>query len=752
MAKPPKSPAPFPSREKILEFIQNTPGNVGKREIVRAFHLDSEQKRELKKLLRELTLHGSLQKGRGRNYTGPGELPEVTILDIAAIDDDGELIARPVNWNDAKTRPLIIMAPERRGQPALGIGDRVLARLTKIGEHNYKAKTIRRIAAAPPTVLGIFDMIDGSARIRPTDKRARSDFIVQVGDEMHAQPGELVRAEVTSGRRLGLRQAKVIERLDKFAGTKAISLISIHEHGIPDRFSNDTVAAAEAAGPAPLDKRVDLRDLPLVTIDGADARDFDDAVWAEPDPDPENTDGWHMIVAIADVSWYVRPGQPLDREARERGNSVYFPDRVVPMLPEALSNGWCSLVPKEDRPCMAAHLWIDAQGRLKKHVFVRGLIRSAARLTYEQVQAARDGHPDDATDTLTEAVIAPLYGAFDALLTYRNQRQALELELPEKQVVIGEDGSVTAITERERLDSHKLIEEFMITANVAAAETLERLRQPCMYRIHDRPSMEKIQALSEFLDSLGIRFARGQIAKPMQFNGILNQFEDKPEAHMVSQVILRSQAQAEYNPANIGHFGLALRRYAHFTSPIRRYADLVVHRALITGLGLGAGGLGKHDEDFNELGQHLSVAERRAAAAERSAIDRFTADFLADRIGATFGARVNGVTRAGLFVTLLETGADGLVPIRTLPDDYYVHDDQLHTLTGSENGLVFKLGQTLDVTLMEAKPLTGGLILTVAGESSAAGAPARGKAHKPRHMAKGQKRGNKPKKSGRRRR
>jgi len=285
VAKPPKSPAPFPSREKILEFIQNTPGNVGKREIARAFHLDSEQKRELKKLLRELTLHGSLQKGRGRNYTGPGELPEVTTLDIAAIDDAGELIARPVNWNAAETRPLIVMAPERRGQPALGIGDRVLARLTKIGEHNYKAKTIRRIAAAPPTVLGIFDMIDGSARIRPTDKRARSDFIVQVGDEMHAQPGELVRAEVPSGRRLGLRQAKVIERLDKFAGTKAISLISIHEHGIPDRFSNDTVAAAEAAGPAPLDKRVDLRDLPLVTIDGADARDFDDAVWAEPDPD-----------------------------------------------------------------------------------------------------------------------------------------------------------------------------------------------------------------------------------------------------------------------------------------------------------------------------------------------------------------------------------------------------------------------------------------------------------------------------------
>lgn len=721
MAPSSKSPAPFPSREEVLEFINESPGKVGKREIARAFNLNAEQKRDLKKLLRELTLDGSLQKGRGRRYTGGGKLPEVLVLQVSGVDSDGELMARPMNWEEGETAPLIYMAPERRGQPALGIGDRVLARLTELGEGTYKAKTIRRIAAAPATVLGVFDVVDGTGRIRPTDKRHRSDLIVRTGDDLRSQPGDLVRAEIAPGRRLGLRQAKVIERLDHMSSPHNISLISIHEFEIPDNFPVEAMEAAEAAGPAPLDKREDLRRLPLVTIDGADARDFDDAVWAEPDPDPGNPDGWHLMVAIADVSWYVRPGSALDREARMRGNSVYFPDRVVPMLPEALSNGWCSLVPGEDRPCMAVHLWIDAKGRLKRHRFIRAMMRSAARLTYEQVQRARDGEPDEATGPLMEAVIEPLYGAYNSLVAYRNQRHALELDLAERQVIMAEDGTVAAIRERERLDSHKLIEEFMITANVAAAETLEKRHRPCMYRIHDRPSREKTETLSQFLDSLGLSFAKGQVMKPLQFNQILKQVADTPESHMVSQIILRTQAQAEYNPRNIGHFGLALRRYAHFTSPIRRYADLLVHRALIDGLSLGPGGLEDDGHDFEDLGAHLSATERRAAMAERSAVDRFTADFLAEQVGASFAARINGVTRAGLFVTLDETGADGLVPIRSLPDDYYAHDDRLHTLTGSANGLSFRLGQALEVTLVEAMPITGGLIFNVVDPIGAGG-------------------------------
>ncbi|MDD9876231.1 MAG: ribonuclease R [Magnetovibrio sp.] len=710
---PKKSKAPFPTRDEVLEFIRDNPRDTGKREIARAFGLDAEQKRDLKKLLRELTLDGSLQKGRGRRFSPPGHLPEVMIVQVTGIDEDGDPVAQPMNWEDGETPPTIRMAPERRGQPALGVGDRVLARLTRISDTLYKAKTIRRIAQAPATVLGVFDVVDGTGRVRPTDKRAKAELVVRTGDDLGAAPGDLVRAEVMPGRRLGLRQAKVVERIDNRDDVSAVSLIAIHEQGIPDQFSPDAVAAAEAAGPAPLGQRDDLRKIPLITIDGDDARDFDDAVWAEPDGDPENPAGWHLIVAIADVAWYVRPGSALDRDARTRGNSVYFPDRVVPMLPEALSNGWCSLVPNEDRPCLAAHLWIDANGHLRRHTFTRALMRSAARLTYSQVQAARDGNPDDATGPLMETVIEPLYGAFGSLLRYRQERHALELELPERQVVVGEDGRVESIRERERLDSHKLIEEFMVTANIAAAEALERKRVPCMYRVHDQPSREKIAALSEFLATIGLRFAKGQVPTPLQFNNILSKVADTPETHMVNGIILRSQAQAEYSPRNIGHFGLALRHYAHFTSPIRRYADLLVHRALISSHGLGDGGLPREPDDYVDLGEHLSGTERRAAAAERSAVDRFTAAYLGAQVGTDFAARVNGVTRAGLFVTLSETGAGGLVPIRTLPDDYYIHDERAHALIGETHGLKFHLGQSLSVRLMEAVPITGGLIFAV---------------------------------------
>lgn len=707
----PGSTSPFPTREQILEFIQDSPGDVGKREIARAFKLDAEQKRLLKKLLREMSQDGSLRKGRGRKFGDAERLPEVTLVQIARVNDDGDLFAVPMNW-EADDPPAIIMAPEPRGRPALGIGDRVLVRLTET-RSGYRAKTIRRISAAPAQVLGIFETSEKENRIRPTSRRERSEFVVAPGDAAGATSGELVRAEVLPGKHLGLRRAKVVERLESMDDPDAFSLIAIHQNEIPSVFTPDALAEADNAKAAPLGKRDDLRGLTLVTIDGADARDFDDAVWAEPDPDPNNAGGWHCLVAIADVAWYVRPGSALDHDARERGNSVYFPDRVVPMLPEALSNEWCSLKPNEDRPCLAAHFWIDAAGHLQRHRFVRGLMRSAARLTYEQLQQARDGAPDEITSELSENVVTPLYGAYEALARARTERHALELELGERQIILDDAGHVKDIRERERLDSHKLIEEFMVTANVAAAETLERKHLPFLYRIHDQPSAEKIEALTQFLGSLDMRFSKGQTIKPIQFNHILEKVVGTPHQHMVNEVVLRSQAQAEYNPENLGHFGLALRRYCHFTSPIRRYADLVVHRALIEGFGLGQGGGTDELDDLVELGEKLSQAERRAAAAEREAVDRFTASFLANRVGATFGARVNGVTRAGLFVTLSETGADGLVPIRSLPDDYYVHDDTLHTLRGRQNGRVYHIGQLVDVMLMEAVPITGGMIFQV---------------------------------------
>ena len=462
-----------------------------------------------------------------------------------------------------------------------------------------------------------------------------------------------------------------------------------------------------------------------MTIDGEDARDFDDAVWAEPDGSPENPGGWHLLVAIADVAHYVRPESALDKAAYERGNSAYFPDRVVPMLPEALSNGWCSLKPEEERSCLAVHLWIDSEGRALRHRFLRGVMRSAARLTYGQTQAAFDGRPDEAAAALLDGVIRPLFGAFEALARARTARGTLDLDLPERQVVLAPDGQVAAIRPRERFDSHRLIEEFMIAANVAAASTLEDVHQPCMYRIHDAPDPQKLEALRQVLDGLGLRLARGQVIKPGLFRRILEQVRGQPHAAMVHGLVLRSQSQAAYAPENIGHFGLALPRYAHFTSPIRRYADLSVHRALISGLGLGHGALAKGAEaTFAEQGRHISMTERRAQAAEREAVDRFTAAFLKARIGEIFSGRINGVTRFGLFVTLDDSGADGLIPISTLPEDYYDHLAAEHSLVGRRWGRRYSLGERVSTRLTEADPITGGMVLElIEGEAEAHEAP-----------------------------
>ena len=707
-----RKPAPFPSREQILEFVRDAPGNIGKREIARAFRLDAAQKRELKHVLKQLEAEGLLDKRRGRRYAPPDHLPNVAVVEVTGLDADGEPLARPLNWESDNEPPAIYVAAGREAAP--GRGDRLLVRLTRLGDGTYEARTIRHLSSTPARIIGIFDVVDGEPRIRPTSRRQKGDLIIRTGETGGAEAGDLVRAEVMPGHRLGLRQARVVERLDSMDEEGSISLIAVHDHDIPTEFPPEATDLAAAAGPAKLGKRDDLRSLPLVTIDGADARDFDDAVWAEADDDPANAGGWHLVVAIADVAWYVRSGDALDREARRRGNSVYFPDRVVPMLPEALSNGWCSLVPGEDRPCLAAHLWINSAGRLIRHRFVRGLMRSAARLTYEEVQIARDGEP--AEQPVLEMVIDSLYGAYDCLDEARRQRHALDLEVPEKRIVLGDDGEVASIGERERLDSHKLIEEFMITANVAAAETLGNMRQPCMYRVHDQPSLEKIQALSDFLESLDIRFAKGQVVKPERFNTILHKVAETAEATVVNQIVLRTQAQAEYTPDNIGHFGLALAKYCHFTSPIRRYADLLVHRALIKGAHLGAGGLGDADMDFEAIGEYISMTERRAAAAERDAVDRFVARHLASKVGAVFEGRVSGVTRFGLFVTLDETGADGLVPVSSLPDDYYRLDESRHCLVGRYSGQEYHLGEAVTVRLREASPITGGLIFEVMGE------------------------------------
>ena len=739
MARPTDRKVPFPSRETLLDFIASSEGRVDSREISRAFGLRGADRSRLRQVIRELRDEGLLERDEGRGYSDGETLPNVLVLEVSGSDPDGELLARPLKWRGEDQPPRIFLAPERRGRPALEPGDRVLARLQQLEPDVYEARPIRVLGGAPKRLLGIYDPDTEGGRLRPTDRRAKRDFRLKPDQAAGAEPGELVLAEVLHERgRLGLQPVKVVERLGKVDETRALSLIAIQEHDLPSVFPPDALAqadAAEAVTDADMAKsgRVDLRDLNLVTIDGADARDFDDAVWAEPDDDPRNAGGWHLIVAIADVAHYVPEDSPLDQEALRRGNSAYFPDRVVPMLPEALSNGWCSLRPGEDRPCLAADLWIDAEGRLLRHGFRRGLMRSAARLTYEQVQDAWEGRPDDLTAPLLEDAIKPLYGAFEALSLYRETRGVLDLDLPERRVRFDEDGRIAAIEQRERLDSHRLIEEFMITANVAAAEALEGKASPCLYRVHDRPDPQKLEALRQVLRAMELSFPRGQVVRPEAFNRVLDQVakrgpsDEQDEPAMVSRLILQAQSQAVYAPRNIGHFGLALRRYAHFTSPIRRYADLVVHRSLIEAFDLGSDGLSEAvSAKLAETGRQVSMTERRAQVAERDTLDRFAAAFLKDRIGGQFTGRVTGVTRFGLFVSLEDSGADGLIPVSTLPDDYYDHDSRAHALVGRRWGRSYGLGQALQVTLSEADPITGGLVLTLAGEETTTAGTGRG--------------------------
>ena len=734
MSKAGKARPPLPSKQQILDFIKDNPGKVGKREIARAFQVAGADRIRLKALLKDLALEGTVERGQGRRLTPAGVLPDVSVVDVFEIDVDGELIARPANWRGDGAPPKITMAPAGRGLPALGIGDRVLARLTATGPDRYDGRMIRRLEAAPNEIIGVYNVVGRDGRIQPADKRDRHELVVAHENAHGAMSGDVVVAELLPGRAFGLRHARVRQRIGRMGDPATFSLVAVHQHGIPTRFGDDALAEAVAAKPVRLAGRTDLRDIPLVTIDPDDARDHDDAVYAEADSDGANPGGWKVLVAIADVSWYVRPGSGLDRDARQRGNSVYFPDRVVPMLPEELSADLCSLVEDKPRACLAVEMWFDAEGNKLRHKFIRGLMRSAASLNYTQVQRARDGMPDAVTAALLPTVIEPLYGAYGALVRARDRRQPLGIDLPERRVRIGADGFIAAVEPRERFDSHRLIEEFMIAANVCAAETLEAVRQPCMYRVHDEPAADKLEALRDFLQTLNYRLARGQVLRPQVFNGILAKAIGTPQQHLVHEVVLRSQSQAIYSPDNLGHFGLNLRRYAHFTSPIRRYADLLVHRALVAGCKFGQGGLSEFDvANFTATAELISRSERRAMAAERDAMDRFTAAFMAAQVGATFAGRISGVTRFGLFVNLTESGADGLVPMSSLGDDYYTHDETRHALVGRRTRTVFQLGDRVEVRLAEADVVTGGLRLEILRDlgKERSGPPARKPQHRP---------------------
>jgi ribonuclease R len=699
-----------PTRDELLAFIKESATPVGKREIARAFGLKGDQRIELKQLLRDLRDNGDIAADRAKTFKDPKALTDIIVLEIVRVDADGHLLAMPRRHDDEKDGPAprIEIDPHgARGSTAPAVGDRVLASLKRRGKNTYEARVIRRLGSGPRKILGLYEEQGGLGHVTPTDRKLRREFDVRPADRNDAKPGDIVWIEEADGHLS--RRARVIERIGPMSDPRTISLISIAANDIPVDFPEAAAREAEQARAAPLGDRLDLRRVPLVTIDGEDARDFDDAVFAE--PDPAHPGGWRLLVAIADVAWYVRPDKPLDRAAYRRGTSVYFPDRVVPMLPEQLSNHWCSLVPHQDRPVLVAEMWIDADGHLTKHRFHRAMMRSAARLTYTRVQRAIDGHPDEETAGLLEPAIKPLYGAFKVLLAAREKRGALDIDLPERLVQLGDDGRIAEIGVRERLDSHKLIEEFMVLANVAAAQALEHRHAPCLYRVHDQPDAAKLEALREFLGTLGLAIPTGQRLRPADLNRVLHAIEGKPVARLVNETILRSQSQAVYSPNNLGHFGLALGRYAHFTSPIRRFPDLIVHRALIAAYGLGDGGLPEVDKGrFEEFGEHLSMCERRAVMAERGALDRYVAAYMAAHVGAAFAGRVTSVTRFGLVVALDGTGADGLIPVRSLGQEFFRHDEGRQMLVGERTGESFGLGDKLRVRLDEADTATGGLL------------------------------------------
>jgi len=752
-APPARSAGKLPSKQEILDFLEQSTAQAGKREIARAFGIKGADRITLKALLRDMADDG-LIAGSRRKLTRPGMLPPVTVIEIFSRDPDGEFIARPATWDEEHgAPPRILMAESKReAGPAAGIGDRVLARIIALGpnaDYPYQARTIKRLPRTAQHLLGIFRSLkDGRGVIDPIDKKQLKEWTVPRGSTGDAEEGELVRFEIARAARYGVPTARVTDRLGNPTAQQAISLIAVHAHGIPDVFPPAVVAEADAAKEVELGRREDLRQIPLVTIDPSDARDHDDAVWAEPDPNANNRGGWVVIVAIADVAHYVTPKSALDKEARKRGNSVYFPDRVVPMLPEGISNDLCSLKEDVPRPCLAVRMIFDKDGRKLSHRFFRGLMRSAASLSYEQAQAAIDGRTDEMTGPLLDTVLRPLWGAYASLQLARTERGPLELDLPERKILLDDNGQVRAVVTLPRLDAHRLIEEFMIAANVAAAETLEAKRSPLIYRVHDAPSKEKLANLGEFLATIGMKLPKAGTLKPAQFNRILADTRATPTADLVGEVVLRSQSQAEYSPNNFGHFGLNLRRYAHFTSPIRRYADLIVHRALIRALDFGAGGLPDMEMgELEEIARAISDTERRAMAAERDTVDRLIAAYLADRIGATFPARVSGLVRTGLFVRLMETGADGFVPASGIGHEYFYHDEIRQALVGEDTGLAFQLGDPVEVRLVEAIPTAGALRFDMLSEGRHIGIkPGRpaSKGFRGRPEAPGKGRGNKP--------
>jgi ribonuclease R len=716
LAKPKRLPR-FPTKEEIAAFLSEAEGETSRRDIARAFNVKAEDRARLRTLIKEIQAEGAARPAGRRKIASATSLPPVLAVDIMSVDDDGDMLCLPSAWEGETEPPIIRLSAKaaKEAKPPPGVGDRLLARLSPAGDDGYDARIIRPLGRGAHRFLAVFRKTKSGGIAEPVERRARNTFMLDGANAGATKEGDLVWIEAEPRRGGGLGSARVKGIAGHVDDKNAYSLIALAAHDAPVEIPREVIEEAQRAKPPTLDGRKDLRDIPLLTIDPEDAKDHDDAVWAAPDDDPANPGGFKVIVAIADVSWFVRPGSKLDREAQRRGNSIYLPDRVVPMLPERLSNDLCSLKLGLDRPAIAVEMTIDAGGVKRRHRFSRIMMRSAAKLSYGDAQRLIGDRK--AGGAVAETVHA-LHAAFETRWKERSKRAPLDLDLPERKIILNDDGSVARIIKRERFDAHRLIEEFMILANVAAAETLEQRRTPQIYRVHDTPDPEKLNSVRDYLDDLGYSLAKGA-PKPSQFNQILKIAGERGQQEMISDIVLRAQRQAVYATENLGHFGLALPRYSHFTSPIRRYADLTIHRALVAAAGLGEGGqTAEEAASLPRIAGLISDLERRAVAIEREASDRYLAAYLEAHVGEEFTGRIRGVTRFGLFVMLDETGADGFVPARGLGEERFDFVEDRHALVGARTGAYFRLGEAVKVRIVEAAPLRGGLVFEMLSEPS----------------------------------
>ena len=720
--------AGLPTKQDLLLWLKDNPNKASKREIAKAFGITGSYKIGLKKLILDLE-NERKAPSKSNSESFISVIPSTVICIVKGPDKDGDIFLDLLDWSEGEEIPKIFYF-ERSGSIPVSVGDRILCELTKVEgkDYHYEAKLIRRIPKTNNSskIVGVFRVSSSGGTLEALSKRLNTIWTIPRNAVNGSVDGDIVEAEQTSPKsRFGMPKARVISILGKTDDSKAISLIAIHEHSIVNEFSKETLSEAVNSAPVTLVDRDDLRHIPFVTIDPADARDHDDACYVELDLDVENKGGFIVWIAIADVAHYVQPNSLLDGEARNRGNSTYFPDRVVPMLPEILSADLCSLHEGEDRPCLALKMILDSDGKKTSQQFFRGLMRSRGSLVYREVQEAIDGNPSKKIQPILESILKPLYKCYEVLQNTTKERGPLILDLPERKILLDDSGKVASIEFLDRLDAHKVVEELMILANVAAAEELFNNKSYFLYRIHEEPEKEKVNTLREIVKSCGLSFSKGQVLKTHHLNSLLCNAKETEYSELVSMSILRSMPQAYYGAQPIGHFGLALRRYTHFTSPIRRYADLVTHRAIIETINRGQNPLYEFDPvELEAIGESISICERKSMLAERDTVDRYLAAFFSDRLGLEVLGTISGVARFGIFVKIDGSGADGLVPVSTIGNEYFRYNQDKQVLVAERTGLVLGLGKRVLVRLVETNALTGGLtlqLISVDGEKLSVG-------------------------------